>query len=126
MAIDDAVRTLNEQHDEDKIVDLVRCIERMEALLSDLDQNSILRSITDDGEADVALWNKEMAKYFQGNDFTNVPWLFAEAYKYRRLHECFSVSKHWSDYDVFKKEKVCALSPLSILLSPLLHPRVYG
>jgi damage-control phosphatase, subfamily III len=25
----------------------------------------------------------------------NAPWLFAEAYKYRRLHECFSVSRHW-------------------------------
>lgn len=25
----------------------------------------------------------------------NAPWLFAEAYKYRRLRECFSVSKYW-------------------------------
>ena len=25
----------------------------------------------------------------------NAPWLFAEAYKYRRLHECFSISKYW-------------------------------
>lgn len=36
----------------------------------------------------------------------NAPWLFAEAYKYRRLHECFSVSKHWKDYDVFYRQKV--------------------
>lgn len=36
----------------------------------------------------------------------NAPWLFAEAYKYRRLHECFSVSKFWSDYDVFYRQKV--------------------
>lgn len=36
----------------------------------------------------------------------NAPWLFAEAYKYRRLHECFSVSKYWSDYDVFYRQKV--------------------
>lgn len=35
----------------------------------------------------------------------NAPWLFAEAYKYRRLHECFSVSKHWGDYDVFFRQK---------------------
>jgi len=28
----------------------------------------------------------------------NAPWLFAEAYKYRRLRECFSLSKFWVDY----------------------------
>jgi len=41
-----------------------------------------------------------------GKDFMNAPWLFAEAYKYRRLHECFSVSKYWRDYDVFYRQKV--------------------
>jgi hypothetical protein len=41
-----------------------------------------------------------------GKDFMNAPWLFAEAYKYRRLHECFSVSKFWNDYDVFYRQKV--------------------
>jgi hypothetical protein len=41
-----------------------------------------------------------------GKDFMNAPWLFAEAYKYRRLHECFSVSKFWTDYDVFYRQKV--------------------
>ena len=52
----------------------------------------------------------------------NAPWLFAEAYKYRRLHECFSISKYWQvsfyslvldfsidiyfqDYDVFMRQK---------------------
>lgn len=33
------------------------------------------------------------------------PWLFAEAYKYRRLRECFSLSKYWVDYDVFFRQK---------------------
>lgn len=41
-----------------------------------------------------------------GKDFMNAPWLFAEAYKYRRLRECFSISKFWSDYDVFYRQKV--------------------
>jgi hypothetical protein len=66
--------------------------------------------------------NFETAKYFQGNlscrlgdeiytdvvypegkDFMNAlaPWLFAEAYKYHRLHECFSISKFWRNSDVF-------------------------
>lgn len=35
----------------------------------------------------------------------NAPWLFAEAYKYRRLRECFAVSKYWQHYDVFFRQK---------------------
>ncbi|KIK30177.1 hypothetical protein PISMIDRAFT_39675, partial [Pisolithus microcarpus 441] len=104
-AIDDASRTLNEQSSEDLIVDLANCLERMDQLMVDLSGNAKLRPIIDDDEADVALWNKEIAKYFQGKDFMNAPWLFAEAYKYRRLHECFSVSKYWKDYDVFYRQK---------------------
>jgi hypothetical protein len=104
-AIDDTTRTLNEQSSEEKVIDLVQCIERMEDLMTDLSGNAKLRPIIDDGEGDIALWNKEIAKYFQGKDFMNAPWLFAEAYKYRRLHECFSVSKHWADYDVFYRQK---------------------
>jgi hypothetical protein len=69
-AIDDASRTLNEQYAEDKIVDLVECLERMDALMADLSGNAKLRPIVDDGEGDVALWNKEIAKYFQGITFT--------------------------------------------------------
>ena len=36
----------------------------------------------------------------------NATWLFAEAYKYRRLRECFTLSQHWADYDVFFRQKV--------------------
>ncbi|KAF7307217.1 DUF89 domain-containing protein [Mycena indigotica] len=104
-AIEDTTRTLNEQSDEEKVVDLVACIERMAELMTDLSGNHKLRPVIDDDEADVALWNKEIAKYFQGKDFMNAPWLFAEAYKYRRLHECFSTSKFWKEYDVFYRQK---------------------
>ncbi|KAJ7040328.1 DUF89 domain-containing protein [Mycena alexandri] len=90
------------QSSEERVVDLVACIERMADLMVDLSENHKLRPIVDDDEADVAL---EIAKYFQGKDFMNAPWLFAEAYKYRRLHECFSVSKFWKDYDVFYRQK---------------------
>ena len=41
----------------------------------------------------------------------NAPWLFAEAYKYRRLREAFTVSKFWGDYDVFYRQKVTASLP---------------
>lgn len=46
----------------------------------------------------------------------NAPWLFAEAYKYRRLHECFSLSKYWKPYDVFFRQ-----SELVFPLPHLLH-----
>jgi len=104
-AIDDVVKTLNEQSEEELIIDLNECIRRMDKLMEDLTGNQKLRPIIDDNEADVALWNKEIAKFFQGKDFMNAPWLFAEAYKYRRLRECFSVSKYWKDYDVFFRQK---------------------
>ena len=118
--IDDVWKTLNQEHDEDRIVDLVNCIHRLEDLMNDLQGNSKLRPIIDDGAGDIALWNKvcrakgrnrdpsdpqEIAKFFRGKDFMNAPWLFAEAYKYRRLRECFSLSKYWVDYDVFFRQK---------------------
>ena len=133
-AIDDVVKTLNEQvrkslmllfipstsdyhgliclfnvssqSEEELIIDLNECIRRMDKLMEDLTGNQKLRPIIDDNEADVALWNKEIAKFFQGKDFMNAPWLFAEAYKYRRLRECFSVSKYW---------KVCSSLTLILL-----------
>jgi damage-control phosphatase, subfamily III len=66
-AIEDTTRTLNEKSSEEEIVDLVKCIHRMDVLMDDLSSNAKLRPILDDAEADVALWNKEIAKYFQGD-----------------------------------------------------------
>lgn len=57
---------------------------------------------------------------YAGKDFMNAPWLFAEAYKYRRLHECFSVSKFWKDYDVFYRQKVLE-SDIHLSLSLLIN-----
>lgn len=57
-AIDDVHKTLNQEYDEDRIKDLVACILRMEDLMHDLQSNSKLRPIVDDGAGDVALWNK--------------------------------------------------------------------
>lgn len=51
-AIEDVARTVNENSDEDIIIDLVQCIERMEALMHDLSTNQKLRPIIDDGEGD--------------------------------------------------------------------------
>jgi hypothetical protein len=104
-AINDVYQTLNQEYDEGRVLDLLDCVERMQQLMDDLHGNAKLRPIVDDGAGDVALWNKEIAKFFRGKDFMNAPWLFAEAYKYRRLRECFSLSKYWVEYDVFFRQK---------------------
>lgn len=104
-AIDDVWKTLNQETEEERIVDLINCIHRLEDLMGDLQGNSKLRPIIDDGAGDIALWNKEIAKFFRGKDFMNAPWLFAEAYKYRRLRECFSLSKYWVDYGELREVK---------------------
>lgn len=75
-AIDDTIKTLNEQHDEEKVIDLTKCIARMQELMRDLSKNRNLRPIIDDGEGDIPLWNKEIAKFFRGKNFMNSPWLF--------------------------------------------------
>jgi damage-control phosphatase, subfamily III len=46
-AIDDVIRTLNQQSEEDKIVDLVGCIERMNVLMVELSESATLRPIID-------------------------------------------------------------------------------
>lgn len=46
-AIDDVIRTLNEQSGEDEIVDLVGCIERMNVLMAELSESVVLRPIID-------------------------------------------------------------------------------
>lgn len=52
------------QSEEERIIDLVRCIERMHRLKQDLISNAGIRNIIDDGHtSDTATWNKEIAKY---------------------------------------------------------------
>ena len=93
-AIDDVIRTLNEQSGEDEIIDLIRCIDRMNILMVELSESAKLRPIIDgslcsglvhrlndseldilDDEADVALWNKEIARFFQGNTERDCIWV---------------------------------------------------
>lgn len=45
-AIDDTIKTLNEQSDEDLMIDLNKCIDRMHVLMQDLQSNAKLRCVT--------------------------------------------------------------------------------
>lgn len=146
-AIEDVVKTLADEYDEERITDLTACIERMEDLMEDLQGNSKLRPIIDDGEGDIPLWNKEIAKVslapsslslaslkLTGSSSPVLPrqGLYERSLALRRglqvpciavapsppisalltlplltgrLHECFSMSKHWKSYDVFFRQK---------------------
>jgi hypothetical protein len=46
-AIDDVIRTLNDQSEQDEIIDLIGCIERMNVLMEELSESAILRPIID-------------------------------------------------------------------------------
>ena len=54
-AIEDVFKTLNQQSDEELIIDLLQCIERMQGLMQALQENQKLRPIVDDNEGDVTL-----------------------------------------------------------------------
>ena len=82
-----------------------------------------LRPLDDDGEGDIASYNKELES-LENPQWYNVPWLFAECYLYRcvslhdfgicrsltitarRIHTFFASSKLWKSYDVFARQKL--------------------
>lgn len=72
-AIEDVLCTINTLASEEEIVDLLECVKRMETLKLELESNENLRSVIDDGEADVALWNKVIAQYFSGKHMSYSP-----------------------------------------------------
>ena len=73
-AIDDVIRTLNEQTREDEIVDLIQCIDRMNVLMVELSESATLRPIIDgssnltgfvvrNGLTSVCQMMKQMSRY---------------------------------------------------------------
>ena len=93
-AIQDVLMTVNTLSAESLIVDLLACVKRMEELKADLEGNGVLRYIKDDGEADVALWNKEIAKYFLGTSIQCAYILFDRAdrrllFRRQGFYECY-------------------------------------
>ncbi|KAJ9643099.1 Hairy/enhancer-of-split with YRPW motif protein 2 [Coniosporium tulheliwenetii] len=59
----------------------------------------------DDGERDVAGYNKEL-KQLGNPKWFNVPWLYSECYLYRRMNTLFSMSSKWKNYDIFARQKM--------------------
>ncbi|KXS12163.1 DUF89-domain-containing protein [Gonapodya prolifera JEL478] len=77
-----------------------------------------LRSIEDDGDVDVKLWNEVLEHWWQDpadRTFFKAPWLFAECYLYRRVREIFAKRSNpdpaldWGSYDPFASQKDATL-----------------
>ncbi|KAI9493636.1 hypothetical protein BDB00DRAFT_787743 [Zychaea mexicana] len=62
--------------------------------------------LINDKEDDTDDWNRHLASYFAGATWFGGTWLFNECYMYRRLHENFSNSTCWKQYDPFNVQKL--------------------
>ncbi|KAF7128255.1 hypothetical protein CNMCM5793_002797 [Aspergillus hiratsukae] len=69
-----------------------------------IEQNKPLTPLPDDGKLDIQEWNKQLAAIGECS-WINCPWLFAECYIYRSIQRILNSSKHWQNYDVFKRQK---------------------
>ncbi|KAK9543869.1 Hairy/enhancer-of-split with YRPW motif protein 2 [Aspergillus fumigatus] len=69
-----------------------------------IEQNKPLTPLPDDGKLDIQEWNKQLAAIGECS-WTNCPWLFGECYMYRSIQRMLNSSKHWQNYDVFKRQK---------------------
>ncbi|OJD38909.1 uncharacterized protein BKCO1_3000131 [Diplodia corticola] len=103
--IDDVHRAALAATDPDVANEGKQIVQALAKLKHELQHNRQLTPIPDDGEPDVAGYNKELEAL--GNpQWFNVPWLFSECYLYRRANTAFTLSKHWKNYDIFARQKM--------------------
>lgn len=119
-AIDDVHRTVNDVTDEEKRKEGKAIIEKLATLKYELQHNRQLTPLPDDGEPDIADYNKELEQ--RGNPrWHNAPWLYSECYLYRRIETFFSLSKHWKGYDVFNRQKISTFKSSRPAVMELAH-----
>ncbi|TVY86200.1 Protein-glutamate O-methyltransferase [Lachnellula willkommii] len=104
-AIDDVHRAVSETTDETKRAEGKKIVEDLAKLKYELQHDRKLTPLLDDGNSDIAGYNKELEQLGTPSWF-NVPWLYAECYLYRRLATSFSLSNQWKSYDVFARQKI--------------------
>ncbi|PBP16275.1 putative DUF89 domain protein [Diplocarpon rosae] len=104
-AIDDVHKAVSETTDEAKRDEGKRIVEELAKLKYELQHDRKLSPLADDGQPDVAGYNKELEQLDSPSWF-DVPWLYAECYLYRRIATSFSLSKYWKSYDVFAIQKM--------------------
>ncbi|KAF8463693.1 hypothetical protein BDZ91DRAFT_731449 [Kalaharituber pfeilii] len=104
-AIDDIFRATRDASEPEKIAEGKKIVEQLAKLKYEVQHDRVLSPLPDDGEKDIEEYNDELEALNNPHWF-NAPWLFAECYLYRRLHTTFSLTKHWKNYDVFRRQKL--------------------
>ncbi|EEH06160.1 DUF89 domain-containing protein [Histoplasma capsulatum G186AR] len=104
-AIDDLSRTLFEVTEDEKRKEGKIIVGKLAELKYELQHNRKLTPLEDDGESDIAIYNKELEER-GGLVWFNAPWLYTECYLYRRINLSFSLSTHWKTYDIFARQKM--------------------
>ncbi|GET38772.1 hypothetical protein MiSe_35310 [Microseira wollei NIES-4236] len=99
-------------------------VENLQTLIQELPYGKV-RFLKDIEAPDIAAWNNYLEPY-QGNNWLDIPWYFAEAYFYRRILEAtnYFIPGDWQGFDPFENQKRLGIltSSKSIqALSPLLN-----
>ncbi|KZT05259.1 DUF89-domain-containing protein [Laetiporus sulphureus 93-53] len=92
---------------QEKIEEGKTIIEKIGRLKYEMGRDRPLEPIPEDGEAQVEVYNTELAwlkEKGHGSWFT-APWLYAECYLYRLLRSYFTQTQHWRAHDPFLSQK---------------------
>lgn len=81
-AIDDVHRSTYTRNDEEALKEGKSIVSDLAKLKYELQHNRELTPIEDDGEGDVAEYNKEL-EALGTSQWHNIPWLYSECYLYR-------------------------------------------
>ncbi|KAF1957540.1 DUF89-domain-containing protein [Byssothecium circinans] len=103
--IDDVHRSTYEIKDEEKAKEGKAIVAELAKLKYELQHDRGLTPIEDDGEPDVADYNKELEALGKPT-WHKVPWLYSECYLYRRVSSIFKRTQHWKSYDIFARQKM--------------------
>ncbi|OAG05500.1 DUF89-domain-containing protein [Paraphaeosphaeria sporulosa] len=103
--IDDVHRSIYATQDEEKVKEGKWIVSELAGLKYELQHDRELSPIPDDGEPDVADYNKEL-EALKPAKWHSVPWLYSECYLYRRISSIFKRTQNWRSYDIFARQKM--------------------
>lgn len=103
-AIDDIHKAVSETVDELKREEGKKITAELAKLKYEIQHDRILTELADDGQLDIAEYNREL-KAIGNPTWFNCPWLFSECYLYRRIATYFATSQYWKNFDVFAHKK---------------------
>lgn len=104
-AIDDVHRSTYAAKDDETAKEGKWAVSELARLKYELQHNRKLTPLPEDGESDVAAYNKELEALGEPT-WHSVPWLYSECYLYRRIASIFTQTQKWKHYDIFARQKM--------------------